>query len=142
MLKVSGILCQIPNKLDFDGIIGNFAATKESIMRALTEDKKRFCKELLESEERFQGQKPLGDVFREFFGIDFFKKDQSLGQIQNSPFTVRLGSKINVKDEVIQKINEAIALVLLLEKEGMISYIPIETNRIIGEESLLVTIKK
>lgn len=49
-----------------------------------------------------------------------------------------MGIKINNKDEVIQDINEAIALLLLLEKEGMIFYTPIETDRVIGEESLLM----
>ena len=107
-------------------------------MRALTDNEKRFCEALLENEERFLGQKPLGDVILTFLGIEYFEKDKSLGQIENSPFTVRMGIKTSNKDEVMQGINEAIALVLLLEKEGMIFYTPIERDRIIGEKSLLM----
>ena len=107
-------------------------------MRELTESEKRFCETLLENDKKYRGLKPLGDVVLKYFGIDYIKKDQFLGQNEKTPFNVRIGVRIEKKDEVIQNVNEVIALLLLLEKEGMISYIPIETNRIIGEESLLM----
>ena len=45
-------------------------------MRALTDNEKRFCEALLENEERFLGQKPLGDVILTFLGIEYFEKER------------------------------------------------------------------
>ncbi len=104
-------------------------------MRSLTEKEKKVCLALQEH----KNEKPtlIGEVLRRLFNIECISKDH-LGDYEEYPFTIRLDIPQGKFNEIVKDLNEAIALIRVLEEKGMIYLHPNSINDPIGQSATLM----
>lgn len=87
-------------------------------MRALTNTEKKICYAL----QKHHTKTPpvlVGNVLCELFDIECIKKS-TLGEFDNYPYKCTVTVVEERRDEVVKNLNEAIALIRLLEEKGML----------------------
>ena len=104
-------------------------------MRELTEKEKKLCLELIKRDEQEQHQLLIGEVLLRLYGIEYFRKDTHGKVYQDSHFKTRIGCLSKKRKDIIEDLNEAISLLLMLKEKGMISFVYSNSDESIGDDT-------
>lgn len=104
-------------------------------MRELTGKEKTLCLELLKRDEQEHHQLLVGEVLLYLYGIEYFRKDNHGEVYQDSPFKTRIGCLCTKRKDILEDLNEAISLLLMLKEKGMISFVYSKSDESIGDDT-------
>ena len=102
-------------------------------MRELTEKEKTLCKALIEKDKQERHQVRLGDVLSELYDFEGIEKESLGEKYQDYPFKIILSCLSEKRDVIVEDLNEAIALMLMLKEKGMISFIDSRSDECFGD---------
>lgn len=104
-------------------------------MRELTDKEKNLCRALIEKDKQEHHQVRLGDVLSELYDFECIEKE-SLGEVyKDYPFKIILSCLSEKRDVIVEDLNEAIALLLMLKEKGMISFIDSKSDECFGDNT-------
>lgn len=104
-------------------------------MRELTEKEKNLCKALVEKDEQEQHQLRVGDVLHDLIGFECIEKDKLGEEYPDSPFKIRLTCISSQREDIVDDLNEAISLLLMLKDKGMISFVDSKSDECFGDNT-------
>jgi len=104
-------------------------------MRELTEKEKILCKTLIEKDKQEHHQVRLGDVLFELYDFECIEKESLGEEYKDYPFKIILSCLSEKREVIVEDLNEAIALLLMLKEKGMISFIDSKFNECFGDNT-------
>ena len=104
-------------------------------MRELTDKEKTLCKTLIESDREERHQLRIGDALSRLYDFECIEKESLGEKYQDYPFKIILSCLSEKRDEIVNDLNEAIALLLILKEKGMISFIDSKSDDCFGDKT-------
>lgn len=104
-------------------------------MRELTDKEKKLCRALIEKDEQEHHQIRLGDVLSELYDFECIEKESLGEEYKDYPFKIILSCLSEKREVIVEDLNEAIALLLMLKEKGMISFIDSKSDECFGDNT-------
>lgn len=104
-------------------------------MRELTQKEKNLCKALIDKDREGQHQLRIGDVLTKLYDFECIEKESLGEKYQDYPFKIILSCFSERREEIINDLNEVIALLLMLKEKGMISFIDSKSDECFGNNT-------
>ena len=104
-------------------------------MRELTDKEKILCRALIESDRKERHQLRIGDVLSRLYDFECIEKESLGEKYQDYPFKIILICLSEKRDEIVNDLNEAIALLLVFKEKGLISFIDSKSNDCFGDNT-------
>lgn len=104
-------------------------------MRELTDKEKNLCRALIEKDKQEHHQVRLGDVLSELYDFECIEKESLGEEYKDYPFKIILSCLSEKRDVIVEDLNEAIALLLMLKEKGMISFIDSKSDECFGDNT-------
>lgn len=104
-------------------------------MRELTKKEKKLCIALLDKDKQEQHQLRVGDVLYGLYGFECIEKDSLGAKYPDSPFKIRLTCLSAKRQEIVDDLNEAISLLLMLKNKDMISFVDSKSDKCFGDNT-------
>ena len=104
-------------------------------MRELTDKEKKLCRELIDKDKQEHHQLRVGDVLYGLYGFECIYKERLGEKYPDSPFKIRLICLSDKRQEIVDDLNEAISLLLMLKDKGMISFVDSKSDECLGDNT-------
>lgn len=104
-------------------------------MRELTDKEKNLCRALIEKDKQEHHQVRLGDVLSELYDFECIEKESLGEEYKDYPFKIILSCLSEKRDVIVEDLNEAIALLLMLKEKGLISFIDSKSDECFGDNT-------
>lgn len=104
-------------------------------MRELTEKEKNLCRALVEKDKQEHHQLRVGEVLHDLYDFECIEKDKLGEKYPDSPFKIRLTCISSQREDIVDDLNEAISLLLMLKDKGMISFVNSKSDECFGDNT-------
>ena len=104
-------------------------------MRELTDKEKKLCRELIDKDNQEHHQLRVGDVLYGLYGFECIYKERLGEKYPDSPFKIRLICLSAKRQDIVEELNEAISLLLMLRDKGMISFVDSKSDKCFGDNT-------
>ena len=90
---------------------------------------------LIENDDKERHQIRIGDVLLKLYDIECIEKESIGEKYQEYPFKIKISCLSEKRDGIVNDLNEAISLLLMLKEKGMVSFIDSKSDKCFGDNT-------